>query len=152
MKKLLVILLLLISCDLYSQDKKPFFAAVIVSNIDTSVHWYSKVLGLSIRNRTELPERKIRQANLHNENMLLELIQVEHSIGEGQLLEKHAPNTRIIGYAKIGFVVKDIEVLYDQFKKQNIKFTGRMVTDPVNNKRTFLINDPDDNLVQFFEQ
>ncbi|MNC94514.1 hypothetical protein D3C83_113890 [compost metagenome] len=53
---------------------------------------------------------------------------------------------------KIGFLVKDIDGLFSLLKKQDIKFTGRMVTDPVNNKKTFLINDPDDNLIQFFEQ
>lgn len=53
---------------------------------------------------------------------------------------------------KFGFVVNDIDDLYRKLRDQNIKFTGRMVTDPVNNKKTFLVNDPDDNLIQFFEQ
>ena len=53
---------------------------------------------------------------------------------------------------KFGFMVKEIDVLFQKLKDQNIKFTGRMVTDPINNKKTFLVNDPDDNLIQFFEQ
>lgn len=53
---------------------------------------------------------------------------------------------------KFGLGVKDIDAVFQRLKNQNIKFTGRMVTDPVNNKKTFLVNDPDDNLIQFFEQ
>lgn len=152
MKQLFTGILMLLARMIYGQEKKPFFSAVVVRNIDTSIAWYSKVLELKLRNRTDAPERGFRQANLINEYMLIELIQVDSSLDADRILEKHPPKTRIRGYMKIGFVVKDIEGLYEQLKKQNIIFTGRMVTDRINNKKTFLINDPDDNLVQFFEQ
>ena len=84
--------------------------------------------------------------------MLIELIQVDSSLAAAGILKGHPPRTRIRGFMKIGFSVKDIEGLFALLKQQNIKFTGRMVTDPVNNKKTFLVNDPDDNLIQFFEQ
>ena len=125
---------------------------MVVSNIDSSIAWYKKVFGLQLRNRTDAPERGFIQANLHNKEMLIELIQVDSSLSLSRILEKHPQKTRVRGFMKFGFVVKDIEDLYRKLKDQNIKFTGRMVTDPVNNKRTFLVNDPDDNLIQFFEQ
>lgn len=139
------------SCS-YSQDLKPYFSAVIVSNIDSSVAWYSKVLDLHIRNRTDAPERGFRQANLFKNDLLIELIQVDSSLPENKILERQPPKTRIRGFAKFGLTVKNIDALFSKLKEQNIKFTGRMVTDPINNKKTFLINDPDDNLIQFFEQ
>ena len=135
-----------------SQQSKPYFSAVVVSNIDSSIAWYKKVLKLELRNRTDAPERGFIQANLHNKEMLIELIQVDSSLSGSSILEKHPQKTRIRGFMKFGFVVKDIDGLFQQLKDQNIKFTGRMVTDPVNNKKTFLVNDPDDNLIQFFEQ
>ena len=152
MKKLIFILFVLVAGAVNAQDMKPYFSAIVVSNIDSSISWYKKILGLQLRNRTDAPERGFIQANLHNKEMLIELIQVDSSLSGSKILENHPPRTRIRGFMKFGFYVKDIESLYKQLKDQNIKFTGRMVADPVNNKKTFLINDPDDNLIQFFEQ
>ena len=152
MKKLIFIFFVLVPVAVDAQDMKPYFSAIVVSNIDSSISWYKKILGLQLRNRTDAPERGFIQANLHNKEMLIELIQVDSSLPGSKILENHPPRTRIRGFMKFGFYVKDIESLYKQLKDQNIKFTGRMVADPVNNKKTFLINDPDDNLIQFFEQ
>ena len=153
MKKLFFILLIIIvSLASHAQDFNPSFSAVVVSNIDSSIAWYKKVLGLELRNRTDAPERGFIQANLFNKEMLIELIEVDSSLSEKTILKNHPSRTRIRGFMKIGFSVKDIDGLFALLKQQNIKFTGRMVTDPINNKRTFLINDPDDNLIQFFEQ
>ena len=152
MKKLIFILFVIVAGIVHAQDMKPFFSAVVVSNIDSSIAWYKKVFELQLRNRTDAPERGFIQANLHNKEMMIELIQVDSSLSQNRILEKHPQKTRIRGFMKFGFVVKDIDDLYKKLKDQNIKFTGRMVTDPINNKKTFLVNDPDDNLIQFFEQ
>ena len=121
----------------HAQDMKPFFSAVVVSNIDSSIAWYKKVFELQLRNRTDAPERGFIQANLHNKEMMIELIQVDSSLSQNRILEKHPQKTRIRGFMKFGFVIKDIDDLYKKLKDQNIKFTGRMVTDPINNKKTF---------------
>jgi hypothetical protein len=92
------------------------------------------------------------EANLHNSDILIELIQVDSGLSRVKILQGYSSRTRINGFMKFGFVVKNIDALYQKLNDQNIKFTGRMVTDPVNNKKTFLINDPDDYLIQFFEQ
>ena len=152
MKRLIIVLFIAFSGCSYSQDLKPYFSAVIVRNIDSSVTWYSKVLGLQLRNRTDAPERGFRQANLFKDDLLIELIQADSSLSANKIIEKHPPKTRIRGFAKFGLSVKNIDELFSKLKEQNIKFTGRMVTDPISNKKTFLINDPDDNLIQFFEQ
>lgn len=152
MKTTGLIFLLSIGCIVHSQDFKPYFSAIVVKNIDSSLAWYKKVLGVQLRNRTDAPERGFVQANLHNGEMLIELIQVDSSLSKEKILKGQPPKTTVQGYMKFGFMVKDIDGLYNKLKDQNIKFTGRMVTDPVNNKKTFLVNDPDDNLIQFFEQ
>jgi hypothetical protein len=152
MRRSLSVLLLVVSGIVNAQDTKPYFSAIVVSNIDSSIAWYKKLFKLELRNRTDAPERGFIQANLHNDEMLIELIQVDSGLAQKEILEKYPPRTRIRGFMKIGFLVKDIDGLFSLLKKQDIKFTGKMVTDPVNNKKTFLINDPDDNLIQFFEQ
>ena len=153
MKKILIIV---VSATLPflagAQEIKPYFSALFVRNVDSSVAWYSKVLKMKVRNRTDAPERGFRQVNLTGDGLLIELIEVDSSLSEERILADQPPKTRIRGFTKFGLVVEDIDKLFAKLKEQHIKFTGRMVTDPVNNKRTFLVNDPDDNLVQFFEK
>lgn len=152
MKRLIIILFVVFGNNLAAQEFKPYFSAIIVGNIDSSIGWYKKVLGLELRNRTDAPERGFIQANLHNQDMLIELLQVDSSFSHSKILQGHSARTSIKGFTKFGLRVKDIDAVFQRLRNQNIKFTGRMVTDPVNNKKTFLVNDPDDNLIQFFEQ
>ena len=66
MKRLIIVLFVVFGNDLTAQEFKPYFSAIIVGNIDSSISWYKKVLGLELRNRTDSPERGFIQANLHN--------------------------------------------------------------------------------------
>ena len=152
MKTLIIVLLVVVGNKLGAQEFTPYFTAIVVRNIDSSIGWYKKVLGLELRNRTDAPERGFIQANLHNKEILIELIQIDSSLSRDKILQGYSARTRINGFMKFGFTVKEIDVLFQKLKDQNIKFTGRMVTDPINNKKTFLVNDPDDNIIQFFEQ
>jgi len=70
-------LLILISITGYSQNKKlsnpePYFTAIIVSNIDTAIYWYSDKLGFEVLNQVDLVERGIKQANLKCGNTLID--------------------------------------------------------------------------------
>lgn len=152
MHKSILVLFVVAWSHVSAQEVKPYFSAIIVSNIDSSINWYKKVFDLKLRNRTDAPERGFIQANLENREMLIELIQVDSSLSRKGILAYHSQGTRIRGFMKFGFVVKDIGALFQRLKDQNIKFTGTTVTDAISNKKTFLINDPDDNLIQFFEQ
>lgn len=152
MKKLVIAMLFAAGNIANAQDFKPYFSAVVVSNIDSSTAWYQKVLGLEVRDRMDAPERGFIQVNLYNNDMLIELIQVDSSLSEDVILKDQPRLTMVRGFAKLGFTVKDIDNLFNKLKEQHIKFTGKMVNDPIADKKTFLINDPDDNLIQFFEQ
>lgn len=152
MKIFFLSLLLAFSVAVYSQKIKPYFSAIFVSNIDSSIAWYNKTLGTSLRDLTDTPERGVIQANLFNKNMLIELIQLTPSIAVDSILKNYPPRTKIRGFVKAGFIVTDIDDLWNRLKKEKTKFEGRMVTDRISNKKTFLVKDPDDNLIQFFEQ
>jgi catechol 2,3-dioxygenase-like lactoylglutathione lyase family enzyme len=152
MKILFLSLLLAASVHVSGQEIRPYFSAIFVSNIDSSIAWYNKILGTSLRDRTDTPERGVIQASLFNRDMLVELIQLTSSIGADSILKNYPPRTTIRGFVKMGFIVTDINALWNRLKNEKIKFEGRMVTDRVSNKKTFLVKDPDDNLIQFFEQ
>lgn len=131
---------------------QPSFAAITVANIDSSINWYAKMLNLQTRNRVDNAEKGFKQAILVNKETMIELVELEAGISLDSLLSIHPKGTYAHGYYKFGFTVSNIEAVHSKFALMKVNFIGRMVSDPVSNKKTFLVADPDGNLVQFFEQ
>lgn len=155
MKRVTVLLVIVQICFCKLSDAQnitPSFAAIYVSNIDSSVTWYKQVFNLTQRNRTDNAERGFKQVVLINDIMMLELVELKKSIRPDSLLRSYPRGTWTQGVYKIGFTVDDMDAAHKELTAKNVKFFGKMVTDPVNNKRTFLVTDPDGNLVQFFER
>lgn len=147
---------LLLNAKALSQDSltnipAPYFSAVIVSNIDSSLIWYQTVLKLKVRNRIENPERGSKIAVLERSGVLVELIEVKTSLAGKQILKDKPPRTLIQGFSKIGFRVTDLDRIHIQLAELGVKFFGNVFRDPFSSKRSFLVSDPDGNLVQFFE-
>ena len=148
--KIFLILFTICSTSTFSQT--PYFQALVVSNIDTATSWYSKVLKLKLRNRVDSEERGFKQAILHNDKTMVELVELKNMVSENEALKSFPERTRLIGFYKIGFIADDLDECHNRLEKFNVKFYGKTVTDSVSGKRTFLVTDPDGNLVQFFEK
>jgi hypothetical protein len=127
------------------------FIAMVVSNIDTSVNWYRSNLGMKLKNRVESKERGFKQANLTRSQIHIELIELNSMVSKKDV-SKNEPNKEIQGVVKFGFVVKDFNNWYSQMLKQKVRFHGKIVRDDETGKRMFLIEDPDDNKIQIFEE
>jgi len=115
-----------------------YFSAVIVKNIDSSVSWYQSVLGL-----------KARFLILESPQIVIEIIENSDWLDPKKLLEGKPEGTRIYGYFKIGFKIASMDNFLEHLKKLNIT-VPRIYKDD-SGKRNFLVDDPDKNLVQFFE-
>lgn len=135
-----------------AQEVEPYFGAVLVKNIDTSIEWYKTVLNLKVENKMESAEGGFRQANLSNGKLLIELIELKNSITLEKLLENQSGQPMITGLFKFGFKVSDIETLFNELKMINVKFRGGLVSDIQTGKKMFIILDPDNNYLQFFEK
>lgn len=131
-----------------SKPINTFFAA-IVKDLDTSIAWYSQVLGFTVVNRTTLANRGTDVANLENGKNRLELIQIETSLSPASVLES---KQKMQGLFKIGFSVNDIESYIAILRSINPYFDERVVTDPVSGKSTIVFKDPDGNRIQLFEE
>ena len=129
---------------------EPYFSAVIVNNVDSSTAWYQSVFDLKIKNRINDTERGFRVAILESPKFILELIENRTWPTQKKLLEDKPEGTRIQGYFKIGFRVPDMNACLKHLAGLKI-IPERIYTDSETKKRNFLINDPDGNLVQFFE-
>ena len=125
-----------------------YFSAVIVKNIDSSVSWYQSVLGLKARFLTGTPQG-IRVAILESPQIVIEIIENSDWLDPKKLLEGKPEGTRIYGYFKIGFKIASMDNFLEHLKKLNIT-VPRIYKDD-SGKRNFLVDDPDKNLVQFFE-
>ena len=125
-----------------------YFSAMIVKNIDSSVNWYQSVLGLKTRFLPATPEG-IRVAILESPQIVLEIIENNAWLDPKEYLKGKPEGTRLHGYFKIGFKVTAMDGFIEHLNKLNISIP-RIYKDD-SGKRNFLVEDPDKNLVQFFE-
>ena len=125
-----------------------YFSALIVKNIDSSVNWYQSVLGLKARFLPGTPQG-IRVAILESPQIVIEIIENIAWPDPKKLLEGKPEGTHLQGYFKIGFKITSMDNFLEHLKKLNIT-VPRIYKDD-SGKRNFLVDDPDKNLVQFFE-
>ena len=138
------------SQNLAVYDLKPYFSAVMVSNIDSSTLWYQAVLNLKIKNRMDAPEQGFKVVIFESSGICIELIEKKSSPGNKKILEKKPEETDMQGFFKIGFKVSNIDAFINHLSALKLS-AGHIYTDPTSKKRNFLIKDPDGNPVQFFE-
>ena len=129
---------------------EPWFSAVIVNNVDSSTAWYQSVFDLKIKNRIDDTQNGFRVMIMESSTFLLELIENKTWPDQKKLLAGKPEGTRIQGFFKMGFKVPDMDACLKRLAVMKI-FPERIYTDSATKKRNFLINDPDGNLVQFFE-
>ena len=131
---------------------EPVFTAVIVKDLDTSIRWYTTILGLDLDNKSEVPERGLGQANLSGENMKLELIALDAAVAPQELQKQGANPLLLHGYFKIGFHIPGFDEWMKFLREANVEFQGEVVNDPNSGKRMVIIRDPDGNRIQLFEK
>ena len=66
----------------FSQSKDlpnpvPSFIAIIVSDFENTISWYTDNLGMEVLNRVENSERGFKQANLRRGNFQLEVLEID---------------------------------------------------------------------------
>lgn len=157
MRKILVlscILFFAIKC--YSQkgslsDPEPYFAALIVENIDRSIGWYADNLGFELLNKKEFAAAGFKQANLKRGYALLELIELASSISAKTAIPDYTNKTRVQGIFKVGYKVADFDAWLSHLTESEVEFHGDVVVDELSGKRMVILKDPDGNRIQIFE-
>ena len=158
MKKILVIISLLFLPMLsYTQSNslaspEPYFSALIVDDIDVSIDWYSKYLGLKLLNKNEFGDSGFKQANLKRGNILIELIELSNAIYPETVIPDYTNKTRLLGYFKIGFLISEFDEWMLHLTKLKVDFHGSVVVNDLTGRRMVIIKDPDGNRIQIFEK
>jgi hypothetical protein len=151
--KIILLVFIAVANTAHSQQSASFqvdsyFSALIVKNIDSSVNWYQSVLGLKTRFLPGTPQG-IRVAIMESPQIVLEVIENNAWLDPKEFLKGKPEGTRLQGYFKIGFKVIAMDSFIEHLNKLNIPIP-RIYKDE-SGKRNFLVEDPDKNLVQFFE-
>ena len=133
-------------------DLEAHFSAMIVTNIDTSINWYTDVLGFEVLNLVVSKERGFRQSNLKKDAIAIELIELDSAISIKDVAPNYTSKTRVKGFFKTGFLVSDFDKWMSHLNKKEVNFHGSVVTDESNGKRMVIIKDPDGNRIQIFEK
>lgn len=131
---------------------KPLFTAIMVENIDSSVSWYGKVLNLKQRNRVDNAARGFKQVIMQDKGIMIELVQLDKAVSGDSILSTYPRGSALMGFYKFGMMVSNIDAVFQQLHAMAVNVHGKMVSDPVSGKKTFIIADPDGNLIQFFEE
>lgn len=124
------------------------FVAIDVSNIDVSINWYKMVFDMKVEDRVDNAERGFKQSNLTNAYFHIELVELVNSTT--RQTAENLTKKSIQGLVKYGFKVTDFDHWHEKLEKLNAKFLGRVIAD-AKGKRTMIVEDPDGNLIQFFE-
>ena len=151
--KIILLVFIIITNTTFSQQSSsfqldPYFSAIIVKNIDSSVNWYQSLLGLKTRFLPGTPEG-IKVAILESPQIILEVIENNAWLDPKEFLKGKPEGTRFHGYFKIGFKVTAMDSFIEHLNKLKISIPHIYKDD--SGKRNFLIEDPDKNLIQFFE-
>ena len=134
------------------QDLEAHFSAIVVNDFDSSINWYSKILGFKVVSRIESVERGFKQSNLKRGDVLIELIELDRAVNLEDIVPNYNSQMRIIGLFKIGFLVTDFEKWINHLTNEKVDFYGQIVTDNTSGKRMVIITDPDGNRIQIFEK
>lgn len=153
---LVLIFALLLVRDVSSQTKnlgepKSFFFEVTVSDIDSSLAWYEKYLGLEFIERTDYPQLGYRQANIKSGLISIELIEPDSSVTE-EIIRENFAGKKLQGFSKIGFTVPDFTNWMGFMLEKNVRIVGSTAADRITGKRVMIIADPDGNLIKIFEE
>jgi len=135
-----------------TQDLEAYFSAMIVSDFDSSINWYSNTLGFEVISRIESVERGFKQSNLKRGDVLIELVELDKALNLADIVPNYNNKMRIIGFFKLGFLVTDFEKWIDHLTNEKVDFYGSVVTDNNTGKRMVIITDPDGNRIQIFEK
>ena len=153
---LIAILLLFTNTNLgYSQDDKPVhvsspaFIAISVSNIALEKKWFEQVFGAHSVDEVELSHNRGSVSLMRAGDLAIEIIYLAKSKNPYEAADK--PKATVQGHVKNGVFVKDAQETYDILKKKNIKMRGRLFIDENFGMKSFLIEDPEHNVIQIFE-
>jgi catechol 2,3-dioxygenase-like lactoylglutathione lyase family enzyme len=125
------------------------FFALSVSNAAVTARWYEEMLGFRVFKRIELPNGG-RIVLMENEGAILELIQSPTAKAPAAWHADAKESFMVRGYFKAGFRVAHLDRLLEALRAKKVEIRHGPFDIPEIKVRSFIVADPDGNLLQFF--
>ena len=130
---------------------QPYLIGIGVANAETSAKWYEEVLGFKTFRRMDLPDYGLKIAFLERGSFRLELVEKKGAAA----LSHYAPDLQddmVNGLKKYAFLIRDLDAAAAKLKAKNVRFVVEPFDDQAMRLRSFIVADPDGNLVQFIQE
>jgi catechol 2,3-dioxygenase-like lactoylglutathione lyase family enzyme len=128
------------------------FCALLVPNARESAQWYRDYLGFSIIRSADGPNGASHTVMLEESGVLLEIIEARDSFAFQRVTRRRV--NQLQGIRKFGIVIdaNDFEALHSSLATKEATFMGDVFTDDGLNMQSFIVQDNNGNLIQFFSR
>jgi methylmalonyl-CoA/ethylmalonyl-CoA epimerase len=134
--------------QIFGSVAKPLHLGVSVTNLETSIEWYSKNLGFTLTKQVDLAEN-LRIAILEYEGFGVELIELKDSqknaLAGKEILTQHSTQ----GIVHFAFEVANVDATASVLRESGVAFACEPTSLPELSVRYFHIYDCDGNLLEF---
>jgi len=131
---------------------RPYLIGIGVANVETSANWYEEMLGFKTFRRMDLPDHGLKIAFLERGSFRLELVEKKGAAS----LRHYAPGLKdemmVHGLKKYAFLIHDLDVAATKLKAKKVRFVVEPFDDQAMKLRSFIVADPDGNLIQFMQE
>ena len=125
-------------------------AGVSVPDLESSIAWYSEMLGFELEGRNYLPQAKAKVAFLRRDDLRVELFEVD---GAAPLPEdRRDPDKDLgtLGNKHLSYAVKDVRAAAEELKRRGVDIV--FVVDVSPTMRVSYIRDNAGNLIELAQQ
>jgi catechol 2,3-dioxygenase-like lactoylglutathione lyase family enzyme len=133
---------------IFGSVAKPLHLGVSVTNLETSIEWYSKYLGFTLTKQVDLAEN-LRIAILEYQGFGVELIELKDSqknaLAGKEILTQHSTQ----GIVHFAFEVANVDATASVLRETGVTFACEPTSLPELGVRYFHIYDCDGNLLEF---
>lgn len=128
---------------------KPSFIGLFVSQLDSTKSWYENKLGFKVMQYKKISPQ-LSFAMLEWNGIWIEMIQNPKVTQRKKFAETFPGAAGVDGFFKLGFQVDNIEALEAKLITKGVKFKYPMMTNDEFKMKLFIIEDPEGNLIQFY--
>ncbi len=123
--------------------------SIRTSNIDKSINFYTKLIGLKLQGRHEIPQNNAEIAFLQDPDKKGSLLELTYYRKQEKFIQPEYEN-RIFDH--LAFTVQNMQKTIDTLRKNNVTITDEPYTLGPNGPTIAFIEDPDGTLIELIER
>jgi lactoylglutathione lyase len=123
--------------------------SIRTSNMDKSINFYTKLIGLKLEGRHEIPQNNAEIAFLQDPNAKGSILELTYYRTQKKFIQADYEN-RIFDH--LAFTVQDMQKTIDTLRKNDVTITDEPYTLSQGGSTIAFIEDPDGTLIELIER